>query len=1004
MFNNENGLMRRRCYPDLRSVLMIACLFLWAGTASAQDQQEISGTVTDASNGEPLPGANITVVDQPIGTSTNVDGEYSLEVPADVEMLRVSFIGYETQEVAIEGRSTINFALAPSEAQLDELVVIGYGTQEERDVTGVVQEVDASEFNTGSLSSPEGLISGKVPGLQISSSDGAPGANFFVRLRGATSVNANSEPLFVIDGVPIDNAGNRATRNPLNFLNPGDIANITVLKDASATAIYGSRGANGVILIETRSAEGDEGRVSYNGSASSATVTQQIDMLDAQTFRDVVAERAPDQLNRLGYTSTDWQDVVQRTAFTQEHNLSFSRGYDDSSILVSLGYLDQEGTIETSALERVSASVKYDQNFFDDQLTLQTSVRGSKSSSSFEPGVLGAAADFAPTQPIRDVNSPYGGFFEWSPNLAEKNPVATYLLSRGSGESYRSLGNIEAEYRLPFVDGLSFRTVLGYDVQEGEQEFFQPTNLKAQADREDEAGIVERRNFSRLNTLLDAYLTYDRMFEEYDSDINFTAGYSWQAFHSEFPEFTASGLSNNILRENSTAPVTSQENSSTFVTEVPNRLISGFGRLNYKLKNRYLLTATVRRDGSSRFGPANQWGTFPSVALGWRVDEESFMEDIDFLSSLKLRGSWGVTGNQDIGDFLYASLYTLGTSDVQAQFGDEFVGTIRPSAADESLQWEETTTYNVGVDYGFLDGRLTGSVEYYLKQTDELIFSETVPRGVNLSDVVVTNIGSMENRGVELAISAVVVERDDFSYNAQFNASTNNNEITNVTRDILTGGIAGGTGDQVQIIREGEPINSFYLYEHKYEDGQVLTDGVDHNGDGATNDLDMYVDQNSDGVINSDDRIVSESPQPDWIFGHTSQMRYRNFDFSFTVRAQLGNYVYNNVASQRGLYDRLINFAPSNLHESVLETNFQERQVFSDYYLEDASFIRMDNISLGYTLPELPGIERLRIYGTVQNPFVITGYSGPDPEVPSGIDNTLYPRSRTFTAGVNLQL
>jgi iron complex outermembrane receptor protein len=946
----------------------------------------------------------VSVPGTTVGTATGAQGQYSLRVPNDADSLRFSFVGFRAQTVAIAGRTTIDVALAPAAQQIDELVVVGYGQQEERDVTGSVQKVSPAEFNEGPVMSPEQLISGKVAGVQIQSTSGAPGASSFIRIRGASSVNADSSPLFVVDGVPLSNTGNQATRNPLNFLNPNDIANVTVLKDASATAIYGARGANGVIMIETKSADEGEARISYSGSASQASIVDRTDVLETNEFRNVVRQQAPTQLSRLGDASTDWQDVTQRTGFTQEHNLSFSRGYEDSNIRLSLSYLDQDGTIETSSTRRVSSSIRYNQDFLDDQLTITSNLRGSKVDNSFQPGVIGGALTFAPTQPIRDVSSPYGGFFEWEQNLAENNPVASYILTENNGETYRSLGNIEADYEIPYIDGLNARVKLGYDVTSGEREFFQPTNLKGQQESSN-PGVVERRSFTQFSTLLDAFLEYSETFDDISSELDVTAGYSWQAWHEEYPEFVAQGLSTNIFGPNSAEVVTNLENTDPFVNEIPKRLISGFGRANYRLLDRYLLTVTVRRDGSSRFGPQNRWGTFPSAALGWRVHNEPFLESAfdGALSTLKLRASWGITGNQEIGNFLYAPLYSAGAPTVQYQFGNEWLGTIRPSAADEALKWEETTSYNIGIDYGLFDGRISGAFEYYVKDTDDLLFPATVPRGSNLSDVVLTNVGSMRNRGFEFTVDAQVMSTEDFSYNAQFNVATNKNEVLNVAAaggEILTGGIAGGTGNQVQIIREGEPLNSFYLYEHKKnENGNPVTDGPN------VADTDMYVDQNGDGDINAEDRVISGSPQPDWNFGHTSRLSYGSFDMSFTLQAQLGRKVYNNIASNYGNYSRLSDFAPSNLHESVLTTNFSEPQYFSDYYVENASNLRMSNATLGYTLPTggISGIDRLRIYGTVQNAFILTGYSGANP-LAIGIDNNVYPRSRTFTAGINLQL
>jgi iron complex outermembrane receptor protein len=507
---------------------------------------------------------------------------------------------------------------------------------------------------------------------------------------------------------------------------------------------------------------------------------------------------------------------------------------------------------------------------------------------------------------------------------------------------------------------------------------------------------------------MNAFLNYDRQIESISSQVEATAGYSWQEFNEEYPEYSAAGLSTDIYGPNNIVlRADSLSQVSPSIAEIPSRLISVFGRVNYTFLDRYLLTATVRRDGSSKFGPERRWGTFPSAALAWRIHQEPFMEDVSLLSNLKLRLSAGITGNQEIGDFNYAPFYTSGGRRVQAQFGNEFVPTIRPQAADQTLQWEETTTYNLALDYGLLENRITGSFEVYRKITDELLFNTTAPRFNNLSDFVLTNVGKMRNQGIEISVDGSVVNSELISYDAQLNASYNRNELLDLSRagsELPTGGISGGIGTTVQVLKEGEPINSFFTYIHKRaEDGTPLTDD-EAEAMGTT----QYVDQNDDGVINADDRVVTGSPQPDWVLGHTSNLRVQNFDLSVTVRAQLGQQVYNNLSSLYGNYNRISsNGVPSNVHESALETEFESPEYLSDVYVEDASFLRVDNITLGYTFGELPGLDQVRVFGRVSNAFVLTGYSGSDPEVYSagqGIDNQVYPRSRTFTGGINVQL
>ena len=996
--------------PAQRSPWLLPALLLLAlvGAPLAAAQGQVSGTVTDASTGETLLGASVLVPGTTVGATTNLDGVYTVTPPAGADSLRFSFIGYETQTVAIAGRTTIDVALAPGAQALGELVVIGYGEVEERDVTGSIQRVGSEDFNQAAVVNPQEVIAGKIPGVQVSSNDGAPGGGATIRIRGATSVNASNDPLYVIDGVPIDNEGVQGSRNPLNFLNPNDIASVTVLKDASSTAIYGSRGANGVILIETKSGAGDQIQVAYTGEALASSPVGQIEVLDAARFREAVAAQAPQMLPMLGVTETDWQEAVRRTGVGQRHDLSVGRGFTDSDVRVSLNYTEQDGVLRASNTRRIAAAVTYNQRLFNDAVSVRTSLRGAQTDDQFEPGVVGTAASFDPTQPVRFVGSPFGGFFEYDQQLAANNPVAEYVFTENFGTQYRALGSADVAYRLPFVDGLTLRSVVGFDVNTGSREFFAPTFLRGQAEADD-PGRIERREFTRQNLLLDAFATYARDLPSAASEFDVTAGYSYQDFHESYPETFGIGLSTNAFGRNSFSAVEDPANVTATVFEIPSRIISFFGRANYSLLDRYLFTATFRRDGSSRFAPANQYANFPSAAFGWRISDEPFFPQSPAVSDLKLRVAVGVTGNQGIGDFLYAPFYRLSGGQAQVQFGDRFVSTFRPSPADENIKWEETTSTNVGLDYGLFSGRVTGDVNYYHSTTDDLLFRVPAPAGSNLGDFVTTNIGSVRNTGLEFGIEAAVFDTDRFSYTAGFNASTNRNRVLSIDLDsegeprtIGTGGISGAIGSTVQVIREGEPLGSFFLYEHiRDASGQPIY--VERNGRVVLEE--MYVDQNADGQINEDDLVVAGSAQPDVILGHTSQFRYGALDLGFTLRAQLGGEVYNNVSSSLGFYDRLTNFGiPANVHESVLETGFVSPQLLSDFYLEDGSFLRMDNLTLGYTLGSIPGARRVRVFGSVNNVFVLTGYSGTDPEIGvSGIDNNLYPRSRTVRGGIDVQ-
>lgn len=989
----------------------LVCALLWATQISAQAPAgTVAGRVFDEATDAPVSGVTVSIGDR--GALTNENGRFLVTaVPAGTYLLRASHIAYTeaTREITVVAGETtsVEIPLSVQALALEGIVVTGYGERQVRDLTGVIDNVEPAEFNTGRIVSPEELIQGKVAGVQVIDS-GEPGGGISLRIRGGTSVTSSNEPLFVVDGVPLAIGGGlSAGRNPLNFLNPDDIAEITVLKDASATAIYGSRGANGVVMIQTkRGVSGSQ--LSYRGSVSGSNVIREPDILDADRFRAAVSEWAPEQMDLLGSASTDWQDAVQRSATGQEHSVAFSGGGGDVSYRLSLGYLDQDGVVRGSSTERLSLGLNYDHLFFDDALKVTANLKGSRADDEFTPGgVLGAANAFAPTEPILDPGSEFGGFFEWDAALAPNNPVAELELISDEGTTYRSVGNLQARYRLPFLDDLSATARLGYDVTKAERQFFAPSFVRWQAET-GQGGTVSRSTPTDVHTVLELFANYGRTLADYDSDIDLTAGYSYEESRGDFPSFFAQGLSFDLLGPNA---VPAAELERTFLDVQESKLVSGFARLNYTLRDRYLLTLSVRRDGSSRFGPDQQWGTFPSAAFAWRAGDEAFLQDVDWLSDLKLRASWGVNGNQAFANYQAFSTYTIGGPLAQAQFGDRFVTTIRPSAADPGIKWEETTSYNVGLDYGILDGRFSGSVDYYRKETEDLIFTVPVAAGTNLSNFVTTNIGTLENQGLELSLDAVVLDgaRGGLSWTAGFTASTNDNELTRInpvgggSEQILTGGIAGGVGSMIQVLQPGHPINSFFVFRHRRNpDGSPVY--ADTNGDGTINEQDLYVDLNDDGQITVGDRAPFESPAPDWMLGHTSLLRYGSFDLGFTVRAHFGNYVYNNVASDLGNFRRLRDSgAPVNLHASVLETGFENPQYFSDVYVEDASFVRMDNLTLGYSFDRLRSFQQVRVFGTVQKVFTLTDYDGVDPEAGvNGIDNNIYPFSRTFTAGVSV--
>jgi TonB-linked SusC/RagA family outer membrane protein len=1001
--------------------ILIVGVFCATLPLAAQQTGAIAGRVTSATSLQPISGVSVVLGDR--GTLTDAQGRYRLNgVPAGTHTVRALTIGYgensQTVTVVSGETATADFALATEAVALSELVVVGYGTQRAANLTGAVKQVTAEQFNTGRIVSPEALIQSKVAGVQVVDNN-EPGGGISIRIRGATSINASSEPLFVVDGIPLGTGGGlSAGRNPLNFLNPQDIESITVLKDAAAAAIYGANAANGVVLIQTKTGRRQLG-LEYTGSVSSSVITRRPDMLDAAAFRAAVTQYAPQNVAQLQTANTDWYDLVARNAMGQEHNVALSSAGETSAFRLSVGYLDQDGIIDGTTVERISGSINYSQRLFSDRLLVRSSVKGSKTSDLFTPGgVLSNAAQMGPTQPVNDPTT-LTGFYDWPGNqlTSADNPLAILALATDKGTTYRTVGNVQAEYSLPFLEALKANINIGYDLTKATRETFTPSTLHSQI-KTGTGGSAYRRDDSFQTGLLEAYLNYAAPVRGLAGAIDITGGYSYTQGHGEFPWFQATGLSTDLLG-NGGIPAADIIQNNLWIDD--NKLISFFGRMNYNLKDRYLLSASLRRDGSSRFGAGNAWGTFPSLALAWRLSEEPFMKSMMGLSELKVRGSWGKTGNQSFANYQQYTTYTVGDPQSQIWFGDQYVNTIRPSAADPNIKWEATNAYNLGLDYGFSNNRFSGSVDLYRKDTDDLIFTVPIAAGTNLSNFLTTNIGSMRNTGIEFSLSARLIDRGTnpggFSWSADFNAGHNKNELTTInpfggsSQTILTGSVAGGVGTFIQVLTPGQPINSFYVYEHKLENGTPMyrdVTGLDAQGrfnntpDGTINEHDLYVDQNGDGRINVDDRRAFHDPAPKWILGHSSYMTYGKLDASLTLRAYLGSYVYNNVASNLGTYAEVTRGSPYNLHASVLETGFVQPQYLSDYYVEDASFLRMDNITLGYNLVYRG--QPLRVFGTVQNAFTMTGYSGVDPTAGlNGLDNNIYPRSRTFAAGLNVR-
>lgn len=1003
-------------------VLLLLGLLVGAPPASAQEPATgtVVGRLTEATSQAPLVGATVVIASR--GAVSDAEGRFTItRVPVGRHTLAVTLIGYApaTQEVLVAAGQTVraDVVLGTQALRLAELVVTGYGTQKAGNISGAVTQLKAEEFNTGRIISAEQLIQSKVAGVQIVDNN-EPGGGMTIRIRGATSVNAASDPLFVIDGVAIGSSGGglSAGRNPLNFLNPEDIASITVLKDAATAAIYGANAANGVVLIETKSGS-RQMAVEYSGSVSGSTITRRPSMLNAEQFRAAVQQYAPQNVNQLANEQTDWFDLVDRNAFGQEHNLAISNSGPTSNYRFSLGFLNQDGVISGTTTERLSGLLNFEQKLFDERLTLRSSLKGARTHDLFTPGgVLSNAAQMGPTQPVWDEQAETG-YYDWPGNqlTSPDNPLAILDLARDEGTTWRFMGNLQGGYLLPFLEGLRANVNLTFDMAKATRFTFTPSVLHSQL-KTGNGGSDYRRDDTQQNTGIETYLNYAAPLGETAGTLDLTAGYAYGEQHGDYPWYQADGLSTDLLNGNG-RPSAVQVRNGLWIED--SRLISFFGRANYSFKDRYLLAASFRRDGSSRFGPDNAWATFPAVSLGWRVSEEPFMSGMGSITDLKLRASWGRTGNQAFANYQQYTTYMVGDAGSQVQFGNDFVTTMRPGAADPNIRWEETDSYNLGLDFGFVGGRLNGSVDMYQKNTDDLIFNVPIAAGTNLSNYMTTNIGAMENRGVEFTLNARVLEggRDGLSWTANFNAGYNQNELVRINplgganQQILTGLVAGGVGTYIQVLQPGQPINSFFVYQHKRENGKPIYEdrtGLNSEGkftgvpDGTINEQDLYEDLNGDNRITVDDRRPYNDPAPDWMLGQSSFFTYRRLDMSYTLRAYLGNYVYNNVASNLGTYAEVGRGSPYNLHTSVLETGFQSPQYLSDYYVEDASFLRMDNVTLGYSF-DWQG-RPMRLFGAVQNAFTLTGYEGVDPTAGlNGLDNNIYPRSRTFMAGVNVR-
>lgn len=987
----RNKTLRHR----VTAFLCLLCIALSAITSplSAQDGRKVTGHVVDDTN-EPLIGASILVVGTSTGVITDLDGNFSIVVPSGATTLQISYVGYETMTVPIPDNNTVNVKMKSDSQVLSDVVVIGYGTTRKSDLTGSVSNVSSKDFNSGLISSPEQLINGKVSGVQIMSNSGSPTAGSTIRIRGGASLNASNDPLIVLDGVPLETGG--ISGNDGNFLaliNPSDIESMTILKDASSTAIYGSRASNGVIIITTKKGSTDRMKVSFTTTNSIQTRTKLNDMLSREEFINVVNTQGSDaQKALLGNANTDWNDKIYHNAFGTDNNLSLSgRLAKNFPIRVSLGYYNQDGLVKTDNAERITGSVSLSPSFFDDHLKLNFNVKGSRNDNRFaNSNAIWNAATWNPTIPVYSGNNTFGGYTEATDNVGQLvtggtvNPLGALKQYKSTSRVSRLVGNFDVDYKMHFLPELKFHATLGYDYAKGQGKIYVPAEA---AQYETTHGRDYKYGPQKnTNRLLTTYFNYNKYLDSWKSSIDATVGYDYQYWKSTSPQYSELSTLGEIQ-------------STTAASDERHVLLSYYARLNYTFDSRYMLTVTMRRDGTSRFSKDNRWGTFPSVALAWRVSEEAFLKDNAVLSNLKLRASYGVTGQQDgIGNYNYLPVYTASQSGAEAQFGNQYITTYRPEAYVSNLKWETTTAWNAGFDFGFLEDRITGSFDYYTRQTKDLLATVASPAGTNFDKNILTNVGNVDSQGIEVSLNASPIQSKNWNWDVSFNMTWQKMKVKNLS--LVEGGaatnISAGAsidGQNVQVLSEGYEPYMFYVYKQLYdaETGKPI--------EGA------YADLNNDGEINSGDLYRYKSPTPDFIFGFSTSLNYKKWTLSTSLRANVGNYVYNGMAMNTGAWETMSYnaFQLNNVHSSYLETGFQRRQHLSDYYVENGSFLKMDNLSLSYNFGRVCRWLSLNASVMVQNVFCITKYSGVDPEVPSGMDSSFYPRPRTYSLSLGLE-
>ncbi|MFM1857072.1 MAG: hypothetical protein RLZ05_132 [Bacteroidota bacterium] len=994
--------------PNVSKAIGLFVLAFVVQFSFAQDRV-ISGKVVDAA-GAPLSGVSVVAKGSSSGTQTNATGQFQLTVSSTVNTLVLSSVGFTTQEVSIQGVNTVSVVLASASTTMGDVVVVAYGTRRKADLTGSVTAVSAKDFQKGNINSAEQLLVGKVAGLSITTGGGAAGGGSRIRIRGGASLNASNDPLLVIDGVPVDGNGVSGSANLLNTINPNDIESMTILKDASATALYGSRASNGVIIVTTK--KGSKGAMRYNFSNTTSVgmITDYVDVLTADEIRDIVTKDAVATgsnmyKNMLGTANTDWQKEIYQAAIGVDNTISATGSLGNIPFRASLGYLNQNGILKTNNFSRISTAINLSPKLLNDNLSLNVNVKASQTRNRFaNEGAIGNAVSFDPTKPVLSGNNNWGGYYEWLngtvPNdLSNRNPVALLMLRDNRSTVNRVIGNVQAEYKLPFFPDLKIQANVGMDFADGSgndnTDSVSATNYRS-------GGRRQYYEQQKVNQLADIGLFYAKEIKSIKSKIDVLVTHGYQSFLTKVSNFPALSYRAVFDRANPAKKDTIIGSEPVFLTDRPEyRLESYIGRLNYSLMDKYLLTATIRSDASSKLNPDDRIGYFPSLALAWKARED-FFKNSKKVTDFKLRFGWGVTGQQDgISYYSYLPRYTVSSNTAMQQFGNSWVNYLRPAGYDPSIRWETTTTTNFGVDYGFFNNRISGSVDYYKRQTKDLLANVAVASGANFVNEIVTNVGNINSEGVEVTLNLAPIRNDNVSWDINLNYTYNKATITNLLRNPdpkfkgqEVTGIGGGTGNTIGIHAVGYAPNSFYMLKQIYDQNGKPIEG-------------LFEDTNRDGLINNDDRQISQKPAADVLLGFATSLSIKKFSFGIAGHGMLGNYLYNNVNSNNAVMRAIKNPVQfiGNATRDLLTTNFNNNWYLSDYYLDNASFFRIDNINFGYNAGRVFNDKAtLRINASVQNVFVITKYNGLDPENAGdgGVDGNIYPRPRVYSLGFNL--